>query len=103
MTRPGIPQRTIKPPKALRVLSADGSTTVAPSIVMPRAKTELSHLLAGDDAICVRPRRESPVTYSSDAATSQAFGDDLSKVIAAWPRLTQGVRTAVLAMVDATK
>ena len=70
---------------------------------MPRAKTELSQLLAGDEVICVRPRRDSLAPFDVDTAKSQAFDVDLSHVIDAWPRLPQGVRKAILAMVDATK
>jgi hypothetical protein len=54
-----VPMADVKKgaPQPLRVLSQDGTArAAAPSIVMPRAKTELSELLAGDDLLCVRRR-----------------------------------------------
>jgi hypothetical protein len=77
MSSPGIRPRNNKPAtgpggkhgpqQTLRVLSKDGSARAAgPSIAMPRAKTELSELLAGDELLCVRRR--------SAAATAQQGG-----------------------------
>jgi hypothetical protein len=117
------------PQQTLRVLSADGAArAAAPSIAMPRAKTELSELLAGDHLLCVRRRASatrpaagapsSPVADAQPQAESSAkpFGQqghdsssrapiadaDLTRVIGAWPGLSRNVRAAIVAMIRET-
>jgi hypothetical protein len=115
MSSPGIRPRNDKSvaaprgkqgsPQALRVLSADGATRpAAPSVAMPRAKTELTELLAGDKLLCVR--RPPPADLSRQQAemapsgpASQVADKDLVPVIEAWPRLPRGIRSAILALV----
>jgi len=100
------------------------------SIVMPRANTELTSLLADDDTVFVRrkspPRRnetlrapgvasESPhVAFSGTQAESLAVlsqqltdagaenSHELHRVQDAWPMLPRPVQAAILALVDAT-
>ena len=127
MSSPGIRPRNNQPAagggkkgpqQALRVLSTDGAArAAAPSIAMPRAKTELTELLAGDHLLCVRrrasatatrpgmpasardpQRRESP----ADILADQSADADLGQVIDAWPGLPRNVRTAILAMIRET-
>ena len=117
-------------PQKLRVLSADGAARAAPSIAMPRAKTELTELLAGDKLLCVRRRTpatatrqnteacsgppaadarshaESPVANSGQSPAASPPtpipGEDLARVIEAWPGLPRHVRAAILAMIRET-
>ena len=129
MNNPGIRPRNNKPatgpnakpgaPQTLRVLSDDGAAQRSPpSIVMPRAKTDLSELLAGDSTLCVRRRSSAPSPPQNAGARSGTSGAnaesqaepppaaaidaDLACVIAAWPGLPQDVRAAVLAMIRET-
>ena len=107
------------PQQALRVMSGDGAARpAAPSIAMPRAKTELSELLAGDDALCVRRRSSATATRQTAEARSDvpdvhaepqiespptaAVDGDLTRVIDAWPGLPRNVRAAVLALIRET-
>jgi hypothetical protein len=138
MSSPGIGPRKNKSaagpegnkgPRPLRVLSQDGSArVVAPSIAMPRAKTELSALLVGDDVLCVRklataaaerqnadrgscasgavaePPDKLPATptdrRSGESSMPADIADgDLAYVIDAWPGLPRDVRLAILAVV----
>jgi hypothetical protein len=98
---------------------------------MPRAKTELSELLAGDKSLCVRRRTPATPTRNnadsgSDASSADAGartespaagsdpwgGDssprahladaDLRRVVDVWPRLPHNVRAAILAIVRET-
>jgi hypothetical protein len=89
--------------QALRILGGEGGRA-APSIAMPRAKTELSALLAGDPAICVR--RPAPIASAQDpiarvaAAPAFATADaDLARLVEAWPSLPRSIRAAITAMV----
>ena len=77
MSSPGIRPQNNKPaagpagkkgpPQTLRVLSEEGAArAAAPSIAMPRAKTELSELLAGDEMLYVR-RRAPAITARQNA------------------------------------
>ena len=125
MNHPGIRPRNNKPaakmgaPQTLRVLSDDAAARAAPaSIAMPRSRTELLELLAGDDALCVRrraaaasaqPNGEVGLGGSGTNAESQAespaapaVDGDLACVIDAWPGLPRYIRAAVLAMIRAT-
>ncbi len=134
MSSPGIRPRTNKPAaggrhaptvdgkkgsqQTLRVLSQEGATRGAASIAMPRAKTELSELLAGDDLLCVRrPRSASALRPSADQRPEASAADaalqtesspvptadgDLACVIDAWPGLPRNVRAAILAMIHET-
>jgi hypothetical protein len=143
MSSPGIRPRNNQPAagrggkvvseQKLRVLSEDtAARTAAPSIAMPRSKTELTELLAGDALLCVRRRAaataarpnadvgssvsgadancraESTATLSgqeSPASLPQAHvsnKDDLARVIDAWPGLSRNVRAAILAMIRET-
>ncbi len=142
MSSPGIRPRNKQPvaspggnkglQQTLRVLSEDAAArAAAPSIAMPRAKTELSELLAGDKLLCVRRRApatatrpnadagsgipaadagtqaESPATRSGqggpDSSPRAHLADvDLRRVIDAWPGLPHNVRAAILAMIRET-
>ena len=142
MSSPGIRPRKNQPaagpggnkdsPHTLRMLSADGDVrAAAPSIAMPRAKTELSEILAGDKLLCVRrgapaaatrgnadagssvagadagAQAESPATGSgkrgSDASPQAHLADaDLGLVIHSWSRLPHNARAAILAMIRET-
>ena len=90
-------------PPTFRVLSHDSAARVAaPSIAMPRARTELSELLADDDALCVR--RRAPATAPRENAeavspSAPAVDGDLTYVIEAWPDLSRNIRAAVLALI----
>jgi hypothetical protein len=100
------------PQQKLRVLSQDGSArTAPPSVAMPRAKTELSEMLADDAMLCLR-RRVTSVTAVKDAPAEssttatlppvgepQAGDEELARVIDAWPSLPRNIRTAVVAMI----
>jgi len=128
MNSPGIRPRNNKPAakpeskagaqQKLRVLSADGTARAAPSIAMPRAKTELSEFLANDDLLCVR-RRASAISARQNAEAQMGASDpyaelqmespsapavdgDLAHVIDAWPSLPRNVRAAVLAIIHET-
>jgi hypothetical protein len=101
------------PPQKLRVLSQDGvARAAAPSIAMPRAKTELSDLLAGDKSLCLRrpaanatrPSADAKIQVESPAApsTPHIAGEDLTRVIEAWPGLPRNVHAAILAMIRET-
>jgi len=104
------------PRQTLRVLAAEaGSRTAAPSIEMPRAKTELSALLAGDAMICVRRRTPStaaPVQpagapsaadlSAAPAVHPEATDGELARLVAAWPSLPRNVRAAIVALVGET-
>ena len=119
MARQGSSQQSqpiaVGPAKAarpLRVHSAEGSAM--PSIAMPRARTELTAILAGDHTLCLRPRGQratAPVENAVEAGAEQAekpsavdpgVPRDLRRVCEAWPRLSQGVRTAIHAMISAS-
>ncbi len=99
-----------EPPQKLRVLSQDGMARVAaPNIAMPRAKTELSEMLAGDKSLCLRRRAANETRPSDDAKTRSASPadpdiavEDLTRVIEAWPGLPRNVRAAILAMIRET-
>ncbi len=79
MSSPGFPPRNNKPAATpagnqglqlkLRVPSLDGTArTVAPSIAMPQARTELRELLAGDSSLCVQRRASAiPMRPNADA------------------------------------
>ena len=99
----------------LGVMSEDGTVRASPSIAMPRAKTELAELLAGDKMLCVRRPSPGPVrpevhagvcginlAPGSDASPGPTMDEDLSLVIDAWPDLPRSVRAAVLAMIHET-
>lgn len=111
--------------QSLRVLLKDGTARAAvPSIAMPRAKTELSELLASDDFLCARRRVPSTATRQSAAAKPLVESPDvlsaqqnseqdslpqartldggLGQVIDAWPGLPRNVRAAILAMIRET-
>ncbi|MEI8375139.1 MAG: hypothetical protein WCJ35_20150 [Planctomycetota bacterium] len=114
------------PPQPLRVLLEDGTArAAAPSIAMPRTRTELSELLAGDDLLCVRrrvsvtatqqnaapqPQAESPgapsaqrVVESRDRSPRvQTLDEGLGRVIDVWPGLPRNVRAAILAIIRET-
>jgi hypothetical protein len=88
MSSPGIRPRNNNPvaspdgekglQQTLRVLSADGAARpAAASIAMPRAKTELSELLAGDDLLCVRRRASATTTRPKADAGSGASAADV--------------------------
>ena len=141
MSSPGIRPRNHEPtaassdkstsPQKLRVLSEEGARVAAPSIVMPRAKTELTEMLAGDKLLCVRPRgstiatrrnadarsgvsaadagshSESPVTNSGQQSPNASLpaypaGGDLARVVDVWPGLPGSIRAAILAMIRET-
>jgi hypothetical protein len=133
MSGPGIRPRNNKPaagagkqgpPRALRVMSEDGvARAAAPSIIMPRAKTELSELLAGDALLCVRrrppaspsrdaelaarPRAESPAALAGQqgpraSSPARIADEDLARLIDAWPSLPGNIRAAILALVRTT-
>ncbi len=106
-------------PQKLRVHSEDvAPPAAAPSIAMPRAKTELSELLAADKLLCVRPRP--PATAMRADADSGSDGPradvgakvesrhahpvdmDLSRVVDAWAGLPHNVRAAILAIIRET-
>ena len=106
-------------PPGLRVLSEDAASRSAPpSIVMPRARTDLVELLAGDSTLCVRRRpvaTPTPQNAELRSGTSAAhiesqtesppaltIDGDLVGVIGAWPGLPQSVRAAVLTMIRET-
>jgi len=112
--KPGNPSGKRPSKQTLRVLSDDGAMRPAPSIAMPRAKTELSELLAGDDTLCVRRlgsaaaaqnRTSRPLTSAAAspdcrAKTSSSMADEqLAFLIDAWPRLSPNIRAAIWAMV----
>ncbi len=124
MSSPGIRPRNNQPAasgkkgsqQTLRVLSADGAARAArPSIAMPRAKTELTELLAGDRLLCLRRRASATATGPSaevgqgtpadnarpnvGSPRAQSDDADLGRVIDAWSGLPRHVREAVLAMV----
>jgi hypothetical protein len=102
----------------LRVLSEEGVARAVPSIAMPRATTELSELLAGDDLLCARrPRSATTSRPSADARPPASAADgaslaessqthaadgDLACLIDAWPKLPRNVRAAILAMIRET-
>jgi len=87
---------------ALRVHSEEGAAPAsAPSIIMPRASTELTELLAGDDLLCVRRRETAPAPRPIPTAEAAADAD-LASLIEAWPNLPRGVRAAILAMIRET-
>ncbi len=126
------PGRKKGSPRPLRVLSEEGALpTSMPSIAMPRAKTDLSQLLAGDKLLCVGRRPPAIATRSSagpgmdqsaayaaaqvespQALTGQPSSDssprgrladaDLEQVIDAWPSLPHHIRTGIMAMIRAT-
>jgi hypothetical protein len=122
MSSPGTRPRNNKPaaaaaggkgsPQKLRVLSRDGATRPAASIAMPRAKTELSEMLAGDALLCARRPQaaaiapaEPPVAEAPSRDESPrvpAPGGDLAQVMEAWPMLPRNVRAAILAMIRET-
>ncbi len=61
--------------QSLRVLSEDGNARAAvPSIAMPRAKTELSELLAGDNMLCLRRRTPAAAPRPNAEARSGTSG-----------------------------
>ena len=125
MSSPGTRSRDNKPAagpngkkrseQTWRVLSEDGVARASPSIAMPRAKTELSELLAGDSELCIRrrptvaaelhkagPHREAsgiPAKAQTASSAEPAIDPELASVIDAWPGLPRNVRAAVLAMV----
>jgi hypothetical protein len=120
MSSPGIRSREIKPAaspsrgkgpsQALRLHAEDRA---APSIAMPRAKTGLTEMLAGDELLCVRPPAVAAVPKSgvdasprpespAESLRDQTSDADLRRVIDAWPDLGRGVRTAILAIVRDT-
>jgi len=103
----------------LRVLAEDGARAAPPSVAMPRAKTELTALLAGDKLLCLRR----PATTATQQNASARAGvsevdarspvespvtnpgpqsDDLAQVIDAWPGLPCNVRAAILALIRET-
>ena len=140
MSSPGIrllsnktvagPNGKARGPQALRVMSDEGvAPAAAPSVVMPRAKTDLGELLAGDRTLCLR-RTSAPAPQAAEARPVAASDDsgahaepaaalagqetpgdgspspsavhvdgDLARVIKAWPGLPCNVRAAVLALV----
>jgi len=136
MNSPGISPPSNKPAanpgskresrQPLRVLLEDGAArAAAPSIAMPRAKTELSELLAGDDLLCARwrapatalrhnvaplPQAESPGAISAQriadscdsSPRSRSLDGGLGRVIEVWPNLPRNVRAAILAMIRET-
>ena len=90
---------------------------------MPRAKTDLTDLLVGDKALCVRrpvsttASRQGQDTMTSHAGSPAASagleapgstppgcgtGDDLARVVEAWAGLPASVRAAILAMIRET-
>jgi len=126
MSSPGIRPRNKQPaarsgnksvsPQELRVLAEDSARAAAPSVVMPRAKTELTELLAGDKLLCVRRHETTPTSQTVDVehgvsdadarshsesstASLDPQSDDLARVVDAWPRLPRNLRAAVLAMI----
>jgi len=109
--------------QTLRVHAEDGAArAAAPSVAMPRAKTELSELLAGDDLLCVRRPAAAtaappdaagsgasaaghhvPMDANPDSSPQAGLGDeDLGRVIDAWPGLPRNVRAGILAMIRET-
>jgi hypothetical protein len=89
MSSPGIRPRNNKPAAApegkkgsrqnLRVHAEDGAARAAPSIAMPRAKTELSELLAGDSLLCVRRRASATATRPKTDAEPGVSADGKSQ------------------------
>ncbi len=117
MSSPGIRPRNNNPAvspdgktgaQTLRVLAEGGAVRAAvPSVVMPRAKTELSELLAGDALLCVRRRASAPSAQPSPASRDPSspvptVDADLARVSAAWPGLPRNIRAAMLAMIRET-
>jgi hypothetical protein len=106
------------PQQALRVLSEQIAARAArPNIAMPRPKTELSELLAGDNTLCLRRRASVVATQPNTEARSgtSACADplvesppaptdngDLAHVIEAWPDLPEDIRATVMAMIRGT-
>ncbi len=106
------------PQKTLRVMPEEAAARAVPSIAMPRAKTELTEILAGDDLLCVRrPRTATALRPTADTVSSvpgvdvepraesprsQSGDGDLAGVIDAWPGLPRNVRAAILAMIRET-
>ena len=122
MSSPGIHPRDNEPAagpsskngaqQKLRVLSGDNApptrapgicafacpgAPAAPSIAMPQATTELSELLAGDNALCVR-RPQSSAAPRGERCPDDGDGD-LACLIDAWPGLPRNIRAAVLALI----
>jgi len=103
MSSPEIRPRNNKPangpndktgsPQTLRVLSDDvASHAAAPSIAMPRAKTELSELLAGDAMLCVR-RRASATAMPQNAETPSSVSGVSVRPQAESPAALSGQRS----------
>ena len=119
MSSPGIRPQNNKPAtgpsgkqdsqRELHVISAVGVARAAtPSVAMPRAKTELSELLAGDHVLCARRRvsanamrqnAEARSGADAEPQAAQTVDADLACVIDAWPGLSEDVRAAVLALI----
>ena len=105
---PAAAPATRGPRQALRVLGGDGrDCAVAPTVVMPRANTDLAALLSGDKAVCVQRKNESvaaekapgPAPPPSPAAAEDA---DLARVNEAWPALPGNIRAAIALLVRET-
>lgn len=141
MNSPGIhpPHRPAVAPddtqgfrQTLRVLpDEDAASAAAASIAMPRPKTELSEVLAGDDVLSAwrrapattaqtshktapdAPNMEdkshtgSLATFSSppplgSSKQTRHDDEDIDQVIDAWPRIPRNIRAGILAMIHAT-
>ena len=110
-----------------RVLADDGpeldrvAAPVARSVALPIPVTELTELLAGDDTLCVRPRPPlrlpaaavdatvaGPVLDRRDARCGRdepredpcETNRDLTRVIDAWPGLSEDTQSAILALIE---
>jgi hypothetical protein len=105
-SKPAGPSGVKAARQPLRVHNEDGTpSSAAPSILMPRANTELTEMMAGDALLCVRPRAKptpQPAAAASpavEASRMESTDGDLSGVVEAWPDLPRNVRAAIVAMV----
>jgi hypothetical protein len=100
------------PRHELRVHGERGHSA-APTAAMPRAKTDLAELLAGDKVLCVQRRSDrlaaahaaasAPLSANDTISSVPAAVDaDLARLNAAWPALPADVRAAIAALAGQT-
>ena len=116
---PQLPERPATKLRSVPGFAQMGTVPFSPrgpsaaSVLMPRAKTELTELLAGDAVVCVRPQAaftiaqqapaEASVAAASAAVATDAVADaDLARLIEVWPSLPRNIRAAIAAMVRET-
>jgi hypothetical protein len=105
--KPGLRAKSDGAPRGTVPFSAP------PSVVMPRAKTELAELLADDPLLCVRRLSaarstqefstggQQPLTQTQAASDARPPVEDadLARVIEVWPALPRSIRAAIVALV----